>query len=112
MAYYLGYTHELRQREIFCSALAPTRATHGSRYKSYRGPMSEVAAHYIKYREENDYPELPTGTTAADLEALAEADQDFYWQALRVALTIPDEELAWLQQDEALEYNPDFSPVM
>lgn len=107
MAYYLGAMHT-GGLEVFCLPHKPTRANTGGRYKSYRGPMSEVAAHYLKYRDENGYPALPLGTTAAGLETLAEADQDFYWQALRVVLTIPDEELAWLQEDEALEYNPDF----
>lgn len=98
--YYLGYMPSGR-REIFHSGQLPTRANAGGRYKSYRGPMSEVAAHYLKYSEENGYAALSPGTTAADLASLAETDLDFYWQALRVVLTIPDEELAWLQEDEA-----------
>lgn len=111
MPYYLGYTPSNR-REIFHLSQRPTRENTDGRYKRCRGPLTLIGAHYLKYREENGYPALPIGTTAADLEALAEADQDFYWQALRVVLTIPDEELAWLQEDEALEYNPDFAPVM
>ena len=107
MAYYIGTMHAGRL-EVFRSKSKPTRASTDERYKSCRGPMSEVAAHYLKYREESGYPALPTGTTAADLTSLAEEDQDFYWQALRVVLTISAEEIAHSQQDEALEYNPDF----
>jgi hypothetical protein len=73
--------------------------------------MPEGAAHYLKFREENSYPPLPPGLTAAELETLAAEDQDFYWQALWVVLTIPAEELAQYLEDEALEYNPDFVPV-
>lgn len=109
--YYLGTMHTGRL-EVFRLSYKPTCSNAGGRYKFYRGPMSEVSAHYLKYRDENGYPALPPGTSAAELETLAEVDQDFYWQALRVVLTIPDEGLAWLQGDEALEYNPDFAPVM
>ena len=108
MAYYLGTMHAGRL-EIFRSKSTPTRANTNARYKSYRGPMSEVSANYLKYREENGYPALPTGTTAADLASLAEADQDFYWQALRIVLTIPADELV-MQEAEAAEYNPDTQP--
>jgi len=108
MAYYLGTMHAGRL-EVFRSKSRPTRASTNARYKSYRGPMSEIAAHYLKYREESGYPALPTGTTAADLASLAEADQDFYWQALRIVLTIPANELV-MQEVEAAEYNPDTQP--
>jgi hypothetical protein len=72
--------------------------------------MSEVAAHYLKYREESGYPALPTSTTTADLASLAETDQDFYWQALRVVLNAPAVGQLVMQEVEAAEYNPDTQP--
>lgn len=105
MAYYLGATPTGRL-EVFRSRNKPTRASTNARYKSCRGPMSEIAAHYLKYREENGYPALPSGITATDLTSLAETDQDFYWQALRVVLTNPADELV-MREVEAAEYNPD-----
>ena len=110
MPHYLGYLPGGRH-EVFRSNVTPSRANANARYKSYRGPMSEIAAHYLKYREESGYPALPTGTTAADLASLAETDQDFYWQALRVMLNAPADELV-MQEVEAAEYNPDFAPVI
>ena len=110
MSFYLG-TMPSGRLEVFRSRNKPTRASTDGRYKSCRGPMSEGEAHYLKFREENSYPPLPPGLTAAELETLAAEDQDFYWQALWVVLTIPAEELAQYQEDEALEYNPDFVPV-
>jgi hypothetical protein len=111
MAYYLGNT-PTGCLEVFRSKTKPTHESTDGRFKSCRGPMSEGAAHYLKFREENDYPPLPPGLTAPELETLAAEDQDFYWQALWVVLTIPAEELAQYQEDEALEYNPDFAPVI
>lgn len=110
MSYYLGTLPGGRQ-EVFRSNVTPSRASTDGRYKSCRGPMSEGAAHYLKFREENNYPPLPPNLTAAELETLAVEDQDFYWQALWIVLTIPAEEIARYQEDEALEYNPDFAPV-
>jgi hypothetical protein len=110
MPYYLGYTPSNR-REIFHLSQRPSRENTNGRYKRCRGPLTLIGAHYLQYREENGYPVLPIGTTAADLEALAAEDQDFYWQALWLVLTIPAEELARYQEDEALEFNPDFAPV-
>ena len=110
MPFYLGTTPTGRL-EVFCSRTKPTPASTDGRYKSCRGPMSEGAAHYLKFREDNCYPTLPTGLTTAELETLAAEDQDVYWQALWVMLTIPDEELAQYQEEEALEYNPDFALV-
>ena len=111
MAYYLGTLPDGRH-EVFRSNVTPNRANTNARYKSYRGPMSEVAAHYLKYRDENGYPALPTGTTASDLHALAETDQDFYWQALRVVLNAPAADELVMQEVEAAEHNPDFAPVI
>jgi hypothetical protein len=74
--------------------------------------MSEVAAHYLKYREESGYPALPTNTTAADLHALAETNQDFYWQALRIVLYAPAADQLVMQEVEVAEHNPDFAPVI
>ena len=110
MPHYLGYLPGSR-REVFRSNVTPTRNNTNARYKSYRGPMPEIAAHYLKYREESGYPALPTNTTASSLASLAEADQDFYWQALRVVLTIPNDKLMCYQQDESLEFNPDSALV-
>ena len=106
MSYYLG-TLPGGRCEVFRSNVSSS----DRRFKSCRGPMSEGAAHYLKFREENAYPPLPPGLTAEELETLAAEDQDFYWQALWVVLTIPAEELARYQEEEAFEYNPDFAPV-
>jgi len=106
MAYYLGTMHAGRL-EVFRSKSRPTRNNTNARYKSYRGPMPEIAAHYLKYREESGYPALPTGTTAADLASLAETDQDFYWQALRIVLNAPAADKLVMHEVEAAEYNPD-----
>ncbi|PKN90762.1 MAG: hypothetical protein CVU44_22915 [Chloroflexi bacterium HGW-Chloroflexi-6] len=106
MPHYIG-TLPGGRREVFRSNVTPTRANTGGRYKSYRGPMSEIAAHYLKYRDENGYPALPAGTTAAGLHTLAETDQDFYWQALRVVLNAPAADELVMQEVEAAEYNPD-----
>jgi hypothetical protein len=111
MAYYLGTMHAGRL-EVFRSKNRPTRANTNARYKSYRGPISEVAAHYLKYRDENGYLALPAGTTVADLHALAETDQDFYWQALRVVLNSSASDGLVMQEVEAPEYNPDCAPVI
>ena len=106
MAYFLGTMHTGRLK-VFFLPHKPTRANTGGRYKSYRGPMSEVAAHYLKYRDENGYPALPAGTTVANLASLAETDQDFYWQALRVVLNAPAADELVMQEVEAAEYSPD-----
>jgi len=106
MSYYLGTLPGGRQ-EVFRSNITPSRASTDGRYKSCRGPMAEGAAHYLKFREENGYPALPTGTTTSDLHALAETDQDFYWQALRVVLNAPATDELVMQEVEAAEYNPD-----
>lgn len=106
--FYLGLTHAGRL-EVFSHKQKPTRESTEGRYKSCRGPMSEIAAEYLKFREENFYPPLPLPLTTSGLETLAEEDQDFHWLALWVILTIPAEELAQYKLDEALEYNPDFT---
>jgi hypothetical protein len=74
----LGILHSDRL-EVFSK---PTRESTEGRYKSCRGPMSEIAAEYLKFREENFYPPLPMPLTNSGLEALAEQDQNPYWQMI------------------------------
>lgn len=92
--YYLGYMRSGRY-EIFTSAKTPTRESHGQRYKSYRGPLTLTAAHYLKFREENGYPPLPPGTTVGVLDHMAVEDQAADWQKFLISLL------------ESEEYNPD-----
>lgn len=95
--HYLGYMPSGR-REIFTSAKTPTRETHGHRYKSYRGPLTLTAAHYLKFREENGYPALPPETSVECVDHIAIEDPDPQWQEFLMALL------------ESQEYNPDLHP--